>query len=109
MKTKISLIVILLLACPLSAFGADVTLNCDTVSTATGYKIQMSIDKGTTWQAEQDTPTMPYIFKNVPDTGLVLFRIAAYNAQSKTYRYEAGAWYCGDWKPILQPTGVGIK
>jgi len=99
----------LFLVWPLSSFAADVTLSWDANPAATGYKIQMSIDQGKTWQAEQDSTAATFLYKSVPDTGLVLFRIASYNAASKTYRTEAGAWYCGDWKPIVAPVGAGIR
>lgn len=94
---------------PALAFGADVTLQWDASVGATGYKLQMSTDSGATWSAEKDTTATTYVWTGAPDTGLVLFRVAAYNATGKAIRTEAGVWYRGDWIVPNKPQGVGVK
>ena len=95
---------------PCLAFGADVTLKWDASAGATGYKVQMSTDKGTTWSATRDAGDMTeYTWLGAPSTGLLLFRATAYNAAADAIRTDAGVWYCGDWITPNKPTGVGVE
>ena len=97
---------VLLFAIP--CFAADVTVNWDMSDGAVGYKVYQSVDTGQTWNEVGDVVanTAPLV---VPDSGLVLFRVSAYNNQGEAIRCDAGAWYNGDWTPPAQPTGTGIQ
>lgn len=91
--------------------AADVKLDWDVVTGATGYKISMSTDLGKTWAAAVDAgTTKPFIFPNCPDDKLVLFKISAYNTTAgDTWNNWAGAWYDGTKKPLATPMGTGVK
>jgi len=92
------------------AFAAEVNLTWDTSPGATGYKLYMSTDSGQTWTGEMDVAkVITYAYPSVPDSGLVLFRVSAYNSVGESIRYWSGAWYCGDWKPVESPGGAGIE
>lgn len=92
------------------AYAADLTLRWDASADATGYKIYQSTDSGATWDAGTDVGNVTeYTITGVPDSGLVLFRVAAYNSQGEAVRLEAGAWYNGDWKPPKAAGGLGIQ
>ena len=99
-------LVVLLFAIP--CFAADVTVNWDMSDGAAGYKVYQSVDTGQTWNEIADVlvATANVV---VPDSGLVLFRVSAYNNQGEVSRCDAGAWYNGDWTPPAQPTGTGIQ
>lgn len=90
--------------------AADVTLRWNAADGATGYILEMSTDNGTTWTNQTDVGNVTtYVWAGVPDTGMIFFRAVSYNASAQSTRYEAGAWYNGDWKPPGEPGGVGIE
>jgi len=90
--------------------AADINTAWDASTGAAGYKVQMSADMGATWSEPRDAGNnTTFIWKDAPDTGLLLFRAAAYNQSQEVIRYEAGAWYNGSWKPPASPTGLGLK
>lgn len=92
------------------AHAADVKLAWDPSDNASGYRIYMSTDQGKTWDMGTDAgDVVQYNYPNVPDTGLILFRVSAYNSSNEVIRYEAGVWYCADWVPPTQPSGIGIE
>ena len=92
-----------------SVYAADVNLTWDVSSGATGYKIYQTVDNGLTWDAGVDVGNVTVYTKTaVPDSGLVLFRVSAYNAQGEAVRSWSGAWYNGDWK-LDSPSGAGIE
>lgn len=102
---------LMLLVTPAITTAADVTLKWDTVSGATGYKIQMSTDMGVTWLAAQDVTggtTGTFLYRAVPDSGLLLFRVGAVTPNGTVYKYHAGAWYNGSWKPT-EPIGLSAN
>ena len=46
---------------------------------------------------------------NIPDTGLILFRIGAVNSAGETIRYQAGAWFMLNMPaPPAQTSGLSI-
>jgi hypothetical protein len=95
---------------PFLAFGADVTMTWDVSPGATGYKVQMSTDKGVTWGVTRDAGNVTsYTWLGAPNTGLLLFRATAYNAANEAIRSDAGVWYCGDWVVPGKPKGVGVE
>lgn len=110
-KTLALLAVFLVL--PFLARAASPTLAWDpnpAAEAVTGYSVQMSTDLGKTWGPEIQAGLATTItLTNVPDTGLVLFRVLAANAQGKTIRMDAGAWYCGDWRVPSVASGTGLK
>jgi hypothetical protein len=107
MKTLLTAILICIAS---TCSAADVKLSWDPSDGAVGYKIYMSTDQGQTWTAGIDVgAVVTYQYTGVQDAGLTLFRVSAYNGQGEAVRYNAGAWYCGDWKPPAVPTGVGVE
>jgi len=102
------LIFALILLCASSAWGADVKLDWDEVPGATGYKIQMSTDMGVTWLTPVDCGmTKPYIYTNVPEDRLIMFRVSAYNAVKNALNDYGGVWYDHRMK-LANPTGVSV-
>jgi len=107
---QLLLTILFLFVTATTCMAADVKLNWDPSTGATGYKVYMSTDKGTTWTTGTDVGNVTtYTYMNVPDTGLVMFRVSAYNTQSESIRFEAGVWYCKDWMPPKDPTGIGVE
>lgn len=99
-----------LLLSALPAAAADVSLSWDASADAAGYKIYVSADNGATWDAGTDVGNVTgHTYPGVPEDGLILFRVGAYNSQGETIRYEAGAWYNGAWTPPLAASGLGIQ
>lgn len=92
------------------AYAADVGHKWDAVDGADGYRLYQSVDNGVTWvQTGSDVTTTTMTAIGVPDTGLVLFRVSAFNASGETIREWSGSWYNGDWKPLDSPSGNGIE
>ena len=93
-----------------TVFAQDINLKWDASTGATGYNIYMSTDDGISWCTPQDAgDAVTYTYLGVPATGLILFRVSAYNTQGEYIRYWSGAWYCEDWKPLQSPAGAGVK
>ena len=92
----------------LLSHAATVNLAWDPVAGATMYRIYASADQGQTWAqvTEVGTPAAQII---APDTGLILYRASALNAQGEAIRFEFGAWYNGSWQLTLRPAGLGIQ
>ena len=108
MKRFLFAVIMVLMAT--TAFAADIPIAWDAAGGATGYKIQMSTDNGVTWSAGVDVANvLTYTLLGVPDSGLVLFRVLAYNSVGEAVNMWAGAWYNGDWKPPAVAGGLGIK
>ena len=85
MILRLKLIVFCLLLISGPAFAADVSLVWDVSAGAAGYKLYQSIDSGATWDAGQDVGNVQsYTINGVPDSGLILFRVSAYNAIGET-------------------------
>lgn len=92
-----------------SVFAADVKIDWEPVTGATGYRVSMSIDNGQTWQAPMDAgTTRPYTYTNVPEDKLVLFKIAAYSYADDSWNHYAGAWY-DHRKKLGMPSKIGIN
>ena len=90
-------------------FAADVTLKWEASPDATGYKIYKSLDTGTTWDVGVDVGNVTtYVYTGVEETGLVMFRVSAYNAAGETISYWSGAWYNYLWMPPLSAQGLGV-
>jgi hypothetical protein len=106
-QTIIFMLVILLLAT--NAWSADVKLDWDSVSGATGYKIQMSLDNGVTWQTAVDAKLVkPYTYLGVPEDKLVVFRVASYNAVGEAWNRYAFAAY-DHRQRLSEPTALGVR
>jgi hypothetical protein len=108
-RLMLVVLAVLVLTFAVTAHAADVTLKWDAADGATGYILEMSTDNGTTWVNPIDVGNVTtYQVTGVPDSGMVLFRNTAYNTVGQTVRYEAGAWFNGDWKQPSQP-GLGVQ
>jgi len=107
---KKTLIAIAILAMASVVMAADINLAWNASEKATGYKIYQSVDNGATWESGLDVGNvLTYIVPFVPDSGLVLFRVSAYNTKGETITYWSGAWYNGDWRPPSPAGGLGIE
>ena len=92
------------------AMAADVELIWESAALATGYKVYQSTDAGSTWDAGTDVGNVTtYELVGVPDSGLVLFRISAYNSYGETITSWQGGWYCGDWMPPQASIGLRVN
>jgi len=99
------IIIVAILLFPIQALCADVPLQWNVAPGATSYKIQMSTDSGITWPTERVVSSgTAFTWLGAPETGLVLFRAVAVNAQRTTIRTDAGVWYNKLWQ---LPTAVG--
>ncbi len=77
---KLLLITLLIiLTSVLTVKAAEITLAWDTVPNAAGYVLEMSSDGGRTWSTSDLIPVnvTEFIWTNVPDQGLVLWRISS--------------------------------
>jgi hypothetical protein len=92
-----------------SAMAADVRLDWDASTGATGYKISMSTDLGATWQTPVDAGmTKPFTYLNVPEDKMIIFKVAAYNTGTDEWNNYAGAWYDHRLR-LSAPVGTGVK
>jgi hypothetical protein len=92
-----------------TALAADVPLSWDPVDGAVGYKVYASTDTGTTWTEIADVAATSVTLTGEPDSGLILYRVSAYDANQEAVRTYSGAWYNGDWMPLGDPGGTGIE
>jgi len=92
-----------------TVFAADVQLKWEVAADATGYNIYKSLDNGATWDTGIDVGNVTeYIYTGVEETGLVLFKVSAYNAVGETVSDWSGAWYNKLWMPPLSAQGLGV-
>ena len=108
------LITILFMAIMLMAFSvqaADLPMAWDASAGATGYKVYVSVDNGATWDAGVDVGNVTtYTYLNVPEDGLILFRVSAYNTSgAEGIRYKRYLAYDGTAGPPPAPTGFGME
>ncbi len=107
---KIILFACLMVLIPVFCLAASVDLRWEAVPGATGYKVYQSINAGVSWTVAATLGNvLTATLTNVPDTGEVLFRFSAFNAQTETIRMNAGVWYNGSWTPLSILTGPGIR
>jgi hypothetical protein len=107
-RTLLILAIILCLGTP--SLAADLYLAWDPSDGATGYTVQLSTDLGATWSETRDTGnSVTFTWTGAPDTGLVLLRASAYNAQGEATNYKKGAWYRGDWGAPSPASSLGLK
>lgn len=107
-RTLLALAIILCLGT--SSLAADLNLAWDPSDDATGYKVQISTDLGDTWSEPRDAGnSVTFTWTGAPDTGLVLFRASAHNAQGEATNYKKGAWYRGDWGAPAPASALGLK
>ena len=91
-----------------SASAATLPAKWDAVPGATGYRVYMSIDLGKTWvKIDKDITGTTLTISNVPDTGLVLFRVGAFDTNGEAITMECGSWYNGSWKLLGNPYYLG--
>jgi len=90
-------------------FAADITLKWEASTDATGYKIYKSLDLGVTWDAGIDVGNVTtHVYTGVEETGIVLFRMGAYNSFGEAIMYWAFAGYNHLWRPPLSAQGLGV-
>jgi len=107
---RLFLAAILIMAMATTTMAADVDLSWDASNDATGYKVYQSADLGATWSVGFDVGNVTtYLMTGVADTGIILFRVSAYNANGEAVRYDAGVFYCGDCEPPPSPSGIGVR
>ena len=107
MKALICLIV-LLFAVPVSA--VDVNLAWDSVPNATGYKVYMSTDGAATWDSGVDVGNITtYTYPTVIETGIVHWKVSAYNTNGESISAWRGAWYDRTKLPVDYPSGLGVE
>lgn len=90
-----------------TASAADIQFSWNPSKGAKGYKIQMSTDRGASWDQEKDAgEATEFVWKGAPDRGLLLFRVSAYNEMGEAVRGESGTWYNGDWLTPEKPNAL---
>lgn len=107
---KIKIVFVFLMICCFASFAyaIDVPLSWDAVSSADGYKVYQTDDIGVTWTMVADVTETNTTILNVPDTGLVLFRVSAYNSGCEVLRSWSGAWANKMWD-LDSPSGAGVQ
>lgn len=91
------------------AFAVDATLAWEPSEGSTGYRVYKSLDNGITWDTGIDVGNVTtYLYTGIEETGLVLFRVSAYNSAGDTINYWSGAWFNYLWLPPLSAQGLGI-
>jgi hypothetical protein len=99
------------------ALAADLDFKWRGVAGATNYFIEYSTDQGTSWIGKKLTGALTmdaqgevtWTYPGAPETGLLLFRVSAQNANGSATRVECGAWYNHLWKPLSPPSGGAIQ
>lgn len=109
-KLIVLLITLLCLFTALPAMAADCTLFWASQADATGFRVYRSVDMGVSWTMVQEVGNVTQVaLTGQPDTGIVLYRIAAINVAGETIRRNAGQYL---WKdapaPPVAPAGTGI-
>lgn len=106
-KLFLCLFCLAVLGFTVNCLSADVFLVWEPAQYVTGYKIYRSVDNGVTWDAGIDVGNVTeYTYLAVPDSGLNLFRVSAYNAYGEVINSWAGSWFNGDWSPPTNATGL---
>ena len=116
--------VVLFLAAWDHASAADVGVSWKASEGATGYILEASTDNGLTWATSIDVGAVQavdyisgenhlllcsYTWAGLPDTGLVLVRVTAYNAYGATINTSSGAWFNKAWVSPPAATGIGVQ
>lgn len=98
-KTLLTTATILILAS--NSIAADIHLEWDASKGATGYKLQISTDRGRTWGEVRDTGSVKpeYVWRGAPDSGLLMFRIMSYNPHGRAWNTTSGVWVNGKKPP----------
>ena len=93
-----------------AVWAIDNTLRWLPAQGAEGYKIYQSTDNGTTWSPPVDVGNVTETtLTNVPESGLVLYKVSAYNALQETITEWQGAWFNALWMPPGATVGLGVK
>ena len=111
------LIILFVMLFATAAFSADVPMKWNVTPDATGYKIYMStsitmVDGKlvVVWDAGKDVGNVTsYLYKDVPEDKMILFKGSAYNANGEEIKHWAGVWYDHTKKPPEPMTGLGIQ
>ncbi|MCP4987094.1 MAG: hypothetical protein GY928_13915 [Colwellia sp.] len=104
---KIILILGMLLL-PVALYAKDLHLTWDVEPNATGYVIRHSVDLGINWEPYITVPNNLATY-TVPDTGIILIQVGAYNVNGRMWRRDSGFFYNGDWKKPNQSNNIGMQ
>ena len=108
MKILILILAVFFMAVQAEAIDLEMAWNAS--ANADSYKLYMSTDLGQSWSVGVDVGNvLTYVYPAVPDTGMVLFRVSAYNSQGEAVSYDRGAWYNRDFAPPAPAAGFGIN
>jgi hypothetical protein len=80
----------------------------NTVAGATGYRVELSMDGGTTWKYIGDTQTSPYLIKGLKNGEKIHARVIAFNEQHKSEPANEYPIYVSDSVPNT-PDGLRIE
>lgn len=112
------MLALILLICFRLANGADLILGWDKSARADYYEIvmcEMGIKDGeiaaiSEQKVKIDNPeTTEYKWENVPETGLILFKVRAINEHGIGEHTEYGAFFNPNWKIPYMVIGVHLK
>ena len=92
-----------------TAQAESVTLSWDPVDRATGYRLYLSTDGGTSWDARDVGHVTEYEWPDVPEDSIVLWKAGAYNEAGDAVMEWAGAWVDITKKPPAVPHGLGVR
>jgi len=93
----------------LIASAADVHLAWDAEPAATGYKLYISDDMGTTWDSGTDVGNVTdFVYSGVLEDRMILFKVSAYHASGEAISDWRGAWYDHRKLPPGYPSALGI-
>ena len=107
MKKVISTILVTL-AISTVVWAGEIEINWKSEGQANGYKVYQTLDNGNSWQEIIDTNSTNATL-TMPEHGLVLLRISAYNQSGETIRTSSGIWYNADWNPPEKPKDIGVE
>ena len=105
---KVIVIILVILAVSTVSLAGEIKINWNSEGQADGYKVYQTLDSGNTWHEILDTNSTNATL-TMPEHGLVLLRISAYNQNGETIRTSSGIWYNADWIPPEKPKNVGVK
>ena len=109
MKKALLILIVSLVIVPV-VNAADVIISWDPSPGATGYSVYQSIDQGGTWVKKADNVSgVVTVIADVPDSGLVIFKVSALRGPEEAIRDWSGGWFNGTWKPLDTPSSAGIE
>lgn len=102
---KILALLAVLLLVPVAAHAWTDNISWATGTNTTSYKVETSVDLGTTWVVA-GTPTTPAMAITLTSTGLTLIRVSNCNANGCTTRAGSGFFHNEAWSAPLAPSNL---